>query len=146
MVLVSQDLLGLGDISTGSMVDFIDIDNDMDIDVFAGESLGGVKFYRNLAEPQVGPKRPHGPPLRGNDVSLVYNPVTGITYNLPSTQNITLAVYNLLGRKVTTIVSGRQPAGKHSFLWNPSQHASGVYIIRLETPQEALAKRVMVVK
>ncbi len=147
MVLVSQDLLGLGDIHTGYMAEFVDVDSDMDIDVFAGYIAGGIKFYRNITdEPQVGPKRPNGPPLRGNDVSLVYNPVTGITFNLPNTQNITLAVYNLLGRKVTTISSGRQPAGTHSFLWNPSQHASGVYIIHLETPKNTSSQRVMVVK
>jgi hypothetical protein len=133
MVLITQNLLNLPIDYTGSLTEFVDIDNDEDIDVFAGHILGGIKFYRNITgEPQVGPKRPQGPPLRGNDVSLVYNPVTGITYNLPSAQNITLAVYNLLGRKVTTIISGRQPAGTHSFLWNPSQHASGVYIVQLK--------------
>jgi hypothetical protein len=75
-----------------------------------------------------------------------FNPTVSITFTLAATEQVDLSVYDLLGRKVTTIVSGRQPAGTHAFLWNPAQYASGVYIIRLETPQEALAKRVMVVK
>ncbi|TKJ39088.1 hypothetical protein CEE37_11750 [candidate division LCP-89 bacterium B3_LCP] len=148
MVLVSQDLLGLGEINTGYGVEFVDIDNDMDFDVFAGTEAGGIKFYRNITEhAEVGPKRPIGPPKYSIDSDLTHNPQQSLfTFTLPSPQNVTLAVYNLLGRKITTIVSGSQPAGTHSFLWNPSSQASGVYIIRLETAQEAVAKRVMVVR
>jgi hypothetical protein len=75
-----------------------------------------------------------------------FNPTVSISLTLATADHVDLSVYDILGRRVTTIVSGFQPAGTHSFLWNPSRHASGVYIIRLETPQEAVAKRVVVVK
>ncbi len=57
-----------------------------------------------------------------------------------------LAVYNILGAKVTTLTSGLQPPGIHSFIWNAAQYSSGAYIIRLEAAREVFAGKVLVVK
>ena len=70
------------------------------------------------------------------------NPVTWISFTLPSPQEATLTVYNIPGAKVTTLTSGLQQPGKHTFYWNGSQYS----IIRLETPTFTSAQKITVAK
>jgi len=64
-----------------------------------------------------------------------FNPRTVIRYSLTVDGYIELSIYNLLGHKVATIVSGRQPAGKYAVEWDASRLSSGVYLYRLSTDQ-----------
>ncbi|MFH1861818.1 MAG: FlgD immunoglobulin-like domain containing protein, partial [bacterium] len=73
-------------------------------------------------------------------------PVVQVSFALPAAQQVTLAIYNLLGQQVATLSSGLQPAGDHSYCWDASQYASGVYLVRLETPSTSCAQRFVVVK
>jgi hypothetical protein len=56
-----------------------------------------------------------------------FNPTTVINYQLPVTSNVTLKVYNVLGKEVKTLVDGRQTAGIHSLEFNGDKLSSGVY-------------------
>jgi len=60
-----------------------------------------------------------------------FNPKTIINYELPITNEVELSIYNLLGQKVVTLVSGKQQAGYYQVEWDASRFASGVYIYRL---------------
>ncbi len=60
-----------------------------------------------------------------------FNPQTTIRYSIPEEVTVYIAVYNVLGRKVDTLVNGRQRAGNHEITWNPKNAASGVYFYRL---------------
>jgi hypothetical protein len=62
-----------------------------------------------------------------------FNPKTKINYQLPVTCDVELSVYNLLGQKMTTLISKRQVAGIYQVEWDASDYASGVYIYRLWT-------------
>ncbi len=67
-----------------------------------------------------------------------FNPETNIEFALPTAQNVTLQIYNLLGQTVKTLVSGQMDAGYHTARWNGtnengSQVPSGVYFFRLST-------------
>ena len=62
-----------------------------------------------------------------------FNPKTKISYQLPVTCDVELSVYNLLGQKMTTLISKRQVAGNYQVEWDASDYASGVYIYRLWT-------------
>ncbi len=129
--------------------DIVDIDADGDGDFFGGNTNGGCLFFRNVTgQNEVGPKRPDIPYPK-LDFSLgpnPANPVTWISFSLPAPQEATLAVYNILGAKVTTLTSGLQMPGTHNVIWNASQVSSGLYIIRLETPQNTFSQRVITVK
>ncbi|TKJ41302.1 hypothetical protein CEE37_06450 [candidate division LCP-89 bacterium B3_LCP] len=133
----------------GNLVGLHDVDNDQDIDIFAGQLSGGITFFRNVTgQNEVGPKRPDTP-FPKLDFSIgpnPANPVTWISFTLPSPQEATLAVYNILGAKVTTLTSGIQPPGTHTHIWDAAEYSSGVYIIQLETPQQKSAERITVVK
>ncbi|MCK4558964.1 MAG: T9SS type A sorting domain-containing protein, partial [Calditrichia bacterium] len=57
---------------------------------------------------------------------------TVINYELPTTNFVELSIYNLLGQKVVTLVSERQPAGFHQVEWEASGFASGVYYFQIK--------------
>ena len=62
-----------------------------------------------------------------------FNPSTVINYQLSVSNKVELTVYDTLGRKIKTLVSGYQPAGVHSVEWMAKNQASGVYYYRLKT-------------
>ena len=73
-----------------------------------------------------------------------FNPRTVIRYQLPATTRVDLSIYNLRGQKVTTLVSEKQPAGRHKVQWDASGFASGVYFYKLKTAQGLAQARKMV--
>ncbi|OYV86966.1 MAG: hypothetical protein B7Z63_03175, partial [Ignavibacteriae bacterium 37-53-5] len=60
-----------------------------------------------------------------------FNPTTVINYQLSAVSNVTLKVYDILGRVVATLVSGRETAGTYSVTFDGSRLASGVYLYRI---------------
>jgi len=62
-----------------------------------------------------------------------FNPKTVISYQLPVFSEVELNIYNILGQKVSTLVSEMQPAGVYKIEWDASVFASGVYFYRLKT-------------
>ena len=60
-----------------------------------------------------------------------FNPVTKVDYSLPSESNVSLVIYDMLGRKVQNIVSEHQQAGFYSIQINANNLSSGVYFYRL---------------
>ncbi|GAB5408051.1 MAG: hypothetical protein BalsKO_04160 [Balneolaceae bacterium] len=75
-----------------------------------------------------------------------FNPNTTISYNLADNSNVTLAVYDLMGRKVATLVNGKQSAGEQSINFDASNLASGIYIYRLSTGSQLLTKKMILLK
>lgn len=61
-----------------------------------------------------------------------FNPVTVIQYEVPVASRVSLGIFDLLGRKVATLVQGEVQAGYHKTEWNAQSAASGVYLYRLE--------------
>jgi hypothetical protein len=60
-----------------------------------------------------------------------FNPSTVISYDLPVAAQVRLAVYDLTGRLVATLVEGRRPAGRHQAAFDGSNLASGIYLYKL---------------
>jgi hypothetical protein len=80
-----------------------------------------------------------------------FNPSTVISYRLPSDSDVRLAVYDLLGREVATLVNERQPAGQHTVRFpaggvGARELASGVYVVRLQAGSFVAVKRMVFVK
>jgi hypothetical protein len=61
-----------------------------------------------------------------------FNPGTQIIYSLKNESSVTLTVYDILGRKVTTLVNNIQNAGQHIVSFNATNLASGIYIYQLQ--------------
>jgi hypothetical protein len=129
----------------------LDMDQDGDGDMFVGDIWGGIRYFKNVTgdTTQVAPPPVERHPQAGLQISLGPNPAnpnTVISFNLPFAQKIDLAVYNLLGARVTTLASGLKSPGSYVIPWDATANASGIYIIRLETPQESLSEKLTIVK
>jgi uncharacterized delta-60 repeat protein len=75
-----------------------------------------------------------------------FNPTTTIRFSIPKRQNVNLAIYDLLGRKVKALVNRELKAGRHSFDFNAAGFASGIYIYRLQTESFISARRCILLK
>ena len=75
-----------------------------------------------------------------------FNPSTVISYQLPVSTNVTLKVYDLLGREVATLVDESKPAGSYEVEFDASQLSSGVYLYKLTTGEYTAAKKLMLLK
>ena len=77
------------------------------------------------------------------------NPVreqTTLRYTLVQGGTVHLAVYDALGRRVTTLADGPRTAGAHDATWTPAAVASGVYVVRLAVDGAVVTRRVSVVR
>ena len=59
-----------------------------------------------------------------------FNSSTSISYQIPDASHVTLKIFNISGREVTTLISGTVKAGNHQTIWNANA-PSGIYICRL---------------
>lgn len=75
-----------------------------------------------------------------------FNPSTVIKYQLPVSGEVTLAVYDLLGRQVAVLVSEKLAAGRYSREWNPADIPSGVYFCRLNAGSFSQTKKIILMK
>ncbi|HEX9658434.1 MAG TPA: FlgD immunoglobulin-like domain containing protein [Bacteroidota bacterium] len=66
-----------------------------------------------------------------------FNPATSIRFDVPEQSSVSIVIYDMLGREVTTLVNSEHPAGAYSIAWkgtdrNGSQVSSGTYYYRIE--------------
>jgi len=61
-----------------------------------------------------------------------FNPNTTIEFSIPKSEFVTLKIYNLLGQKVTTLVSEKQKAGTYKVEWVALNMSSGIYFYLLQ--------------
>ncbi len=74
-----------------------------------------------------------------------FNPLTAINFQLASSSNVRLVVYNLLGQEVKTLLSGKLSAGSHQVVFNASKFSSGVYFYKLMSDAGFVQTRKMVI-
>jgi hypothetical protein len=73
-----------------------------------------------------------------------FNPTTIIICDLPLAGEINLSIYNALGQKVETLMTGRQNAGRHQLSWDAAGYAAGIYISRLEISGQRVISNKMI--
>jgi hypothetical protein len=61
-----------------------------------------------------------------------FNPITTISYGLPNDVKVSLLIYDIDGRKMTTLTQGLKPAENYSIELNAEGLSSGVYFVKLE--------------
>ncbi len=80
-----------------------------------------------------------------------FNPTTTIRYALPENSRVTLEIYDLLGRRITTLVNKEQTAGWYSVRWNGLNQygisvSSGVYFYRLKAGEYQSMRKMLYLK
>jgi hypothetical protein len=134
---------------------FYDFDHNGRMDFVAskrGSTQGNVWFYADiyLATPLVevheqGSIEPDQTALYPNYPNP-FNPTTTIRFSLPSRQHVIIAIYDLLGRRVATLIDETVQTGTHSVEWKPSFESSGIYFCRLQTSGNLLSTKLLLLK
>jgi len=75
-----------------------------------------------------------------------FNAKTIINYELPITNEVELAVYDMLGKKIITLVNEVKNAGFHQVAWDASQYASGIFYYQLKAGEFQTIKRMIYIK
>jgi hypothetical protein len=75
-----------------------------------------------------------------------FNPNTIISYSLPKPGNVTLKVYDILGKEVASLVNEYKSEGNYNVNFNASRFASGVYIYQLRANDIILSKKMVLTK
>jgi phosphatidylserine/phosphatidylglycerophosphate/cardiolipin synthase-like enzyme len=72
-----------------------------------------------------------------------FNPTTRIRFSIPSTGNVRLEVFDILGRTINTLISETMYAGTYSMDWNAAGLPSGVYFMRLNAGSFETTKKLI---
>jgi hypothetical protein len=80
-----------------------------------------------------------------------FNPVTHFTVDLPRATEVEVAVYDLLGREIMSLMSGAQPAGRYTLEWNGRDGngmtvPTGMYFVRMSSDEFNAARKIMLMK
>ena len=75
-----------------------------------------------------------------------FNPITTIQYELPQRSYVQITIYDLLGRKVTTLVSEIQDAGYKSALWDATNVSSGMYFYQIRAGDFVQTRKMMLLR
>lgn len=80
-----------------------------------------------------------------------FNPKTNISFALPVSGNVSIAVYNVLGQEVKSLVDQPMEAGHHTITWDGtnnggSQVSSGVYFYRITAGTFTESRKMMMLK
>ncbi|MCP4582621.1 MAG: T9SS type A sorting domain-containing protein [candidate division Zixibacteria bacterium] len=75
-----------------------------------------------------------------------FNGSTTISYDLPQAADVTIEIYDILGRRVETLISRNQPVGSHSLIWNAEDLTSGIYFYKLQAGNNINTKKMLLAK
>ncbi len=75
-----------------------------------------------------------------------FNPSTTISYHLPKNGFVTLKIYDVLGREVSTLVNEYKSAGKYKLNFDASNLSSGVYIYKIQGAENISSRKMILLK
>jgi len=75
-----------------------------------------------------------------------FNPTTTIKFGMPRGEKVKLVIYDMLGREVKVLVDEFKNSGTYEVSFDASSLSSGVYFYKLETPNFAATKKMLLVK
>jgi hypothetical protein len=75
-----------------------------------------------------------------------FNPTTVITYRIPVKSQVSLKVYDILGRLAATLIEGEQAAGEHQVTFDARLLSSGMYFYRLSAGSFSQIKKMVLLK
>jgi len=75
-----------------------------------------------------------------------FNPTTTIGYQLPQQSEVRLEVFDMIGRRVATLVDETMQAGHHRVEFKASNLASGIYFYRMAAGDEVMMRKLTLIK
>lgn len=115
-----------------------------------GDQIGDALWRYDPAATAVSDRTP------GRDVLLQntpnpFNPQTRIAFELGQGKRVTLSVFDVQGKLVRTLIDRNLPSGHHEEVWdgrdaNGQVQSSGVYFLKLRTPDRTLTRKMVLLK
>ena len=84
--------------------------------------------------------------LLGQNYPNPFNARTTIEYDIPIASPVVIGVFDILGRKVETLVNGFRSPGSYNTVWNADDMSSGLYFYRLRAKDYSEIKRMLLLK
>ena len=75
-----------------------------------------------------------------------FNPNTKIVYSIPKTSFVTIKVYDMLGKEITTLINEEKPAGTYEIEFIGSSISSGVYFYTLNSDDFTSTRKFILIK
>jgi hypothetical protein len=75
-----------------------------------------------------------------------FNPTTTIKFDIPELSFVTLKVYDVLGKEITTLVNEEKPAGRYELEFNATNLPSGIYFYRLQAGDFIQTRKMILMK
>jgi hypothetical protein len=75
-----------------------------------------------------------------------FNATTTISYSLSRTSEVSIEIYDILGRNLETIDKGTQDAGEYQIIWNAQDQPSGLYFYRIHAGDLTLTNKMVLLK
>lgn len=75
-----------------------------------------------------------------------FNPVTTISYSIPAESQVSLVIYDIMGRQVSELVNGKQSAGSYNIQFDAYSVASGTYFYKLTAGEFVSVKKMVLLK
>ncbi len=75
-----------------------------------------------------------------------FNPATKITYSIPNSEFVTLKIYDVNGKEVSTLVNLFQTSGSYDYTFNASNLSSGIYFYKLSAGNYVQTKSMLLIK
>ncbi|MCK5330269.1 MAG: T9SS type A sorting domain-containing protein, partial [Candidatus Marinimicrobia bacterium] len=163
ITLLAGSVLGFGDIPAGDVLtttsfysvhfnDSTPVDSDItfNLAIASGDYYFWSDSFTVHVEPEVGIAGEEG--ILPDKFALhqnypnPFNPITTIQYDLPEQSHVTIAIYDLLGREVTTLFSETQEAGYKSIQWNATNVSSGMYFYQIRAGNFVQTRKMVLLK
>ncbi|MCP4583423.1 MAG: T9SS type A sorting domain-containing protein [candidate division Zixibacteria bacterium] len=75
-----------------------------------------------------------------------FNPVTTIEYQLSSATDVKIEIFDILGRKIETLVDQNQSAGNYCLIWDADAKPSGVYFYTLKAGNHSVTRKMLLLR
>jgi len=75
-----------------------------------------------------------------------FNPTTKISFQIPELSFVTLKVYDVLGKEITTLINEEKQAGYYDIEFDASRFSSGVYFYKIQAGSFAVTKKMILMK
>jgi len=126
-----------------------DIDNDGDIDALSGSNvITRLSWWENdlYTEIKDYPETIPGIFMTAENYPNPFNANTTIKFNLISSAEVTIDIYDILGFKVRSLIKGLLPAGNHQVCWQAIGYPSGIYFYKINAGDNCNIKKMVLLK
>jgi len=100
------------------------------------------EIITGLAEEQIHPQKFY----LSQNYPNPFNPSTKIKYSIPKISFVTLKIFDILGREISTLVNEEKPAGNYEVEFNGDELSSGIYFYKLQVGHYSEVKKMILMK